>query len=100
MYVPSFFESFLALVLVILWTRWMTGRPRAPGFARFVPWVVGGVLLASQAAGTLIVLQAAAGSPTPDAEAWVMNARLVSAGTIALGALVLAGATAASLRKG
>ena len=98
MYVPAFFEIFLGLLVVLLWTRWVTGRPTTPAFAAWIPWGTGGGVLIGQAVAGLGVLQASAGA---DAETIVRLGRWGSVAAVAAGLVLLAIATGASLlRKG
>lgn len=53
MYIPSFTEIVLLLIVVIGWSRWLT--PRVPA-ARWVPYVAGSVVLGGVAFGALAVV--------------------------------------------
>lgn len=55
MYQPAFTETFVALIIVILWARWLDGK--APTWASWLPWGAGVMVAGGQVVATWIVLQ-------------------------------------------
>ena len=77
MYQPAFTETFVALIVVILWARWLDAK--APPWARWLPWVAGTLVGVSQLVATWCVLQQMHHSPQLTAARWLgMGACLTS----------------------
>ncbi|MCB9689095.1 MAG: hypothetical protein H6738_23225 [Alphaproteobacteria bacterium] len=78
MYQPAFTETFVALIIVILWARWLDEK--APTWAAWLPWGSGALVGVSQIIATWIVLQQMPGdAPQLLAARWLgMGACLAS----------------------
>lgn len=89
MYQPAFTETFVALLAVIVWARWLDDR--APSWARYLPWVAGAGVILGQAFGGYVVFMRLDPGPLLVAGRWI------GMGTCALSLLVQAALTVASL---
>ncbi len=92
MYQPAFTETFLALVLVMLWARWLDGR--APAWSGWIPWAAGFGVIASQGAAALVL--ARRGDVASDL---LFYGRWIGMGSCLLCLAVLAGLTVVSFSR-
>ncbi len=95
MYVPAFFEVFVGLVVLMVWTRFVLNRGAHPAI-RWVPWIVGAILVIGQGVAAVVLMQGM-GSPALADTQTVRTAQVVSGIALVVGSIVLVGATAWTL---
>lgn len=81
-YTPAFFEVFLALVVVILWARWLQDRPVPRVVVAMLPWVAGAAVVVGQLLALWGLVASSAGDGTMDLP--VRWGRWGSAGVVVL----------------
>ena len=99
MYMPAFFEIFLGLVVVLLWWRWLSGRPGVPGVVKTIPWLTGGAVVVGQAAATFMLLSAPSAPGGGSGGDWVALGRYGSAGAVLIALVALLVLTAMSYMR-
>jgi hypothetical protein len=62
-YVPAFSEIFLGFVVAMIWAAWLNRRGIYPQVTFWLPFAVGGALLAGQLAATSAIVTAQSGGP-------------------------------------
>lgn len=93
MYQPAFTETFVALIVVLLWARWLDGR--APAWSGWIPWAAGAGVIVSQGTAALVLARRG------DVASQVLFAgRWIGMGSCLAALVVLAGLTLASFSRG
>ena len=74
MYLSSFFDLFLVLIVITVWSRYLMTYPEAPRSVRWLPWIAGTALVGGQIMATMTLAGPPSASGGLAPAWWVSNA--------------------------